>query len=237
VIIQADAKGLETVGVAYLSRDKVMMQELMDGVDLHGVNQAAFNLPTRLIAKTFVFRLIYGGSAYSYANDVNFTHVSTKEKYWQNVIDTFYAKYSGIESWHRDNLKKAMMEKQLVMPTGRIYRFNATPNWKGELVIPETTVKNYPVQGLGADIMSIIRVEFHKRWFEENINGVIVNTVHDSIVVDVPKTELVRVYNLFKEVFENAPRLFEETFGVQFDLPLPTEVSYGNNMKELTEMK
>ena len=38
-IIQCDAKGLEVFCGAYLSQDKVLMQELKDGLDIHGINQ------------------------------------------------------------------------------------------------------------------------------------------------------------------------------------------------------
>ena len=75
MLLQADAKQLEWVGATYFSQDKVAMQEIWDGVDQHADNQSRFGLPSRLIAKTFVFRLIYGGSAYSYAHDPNFRDI------------------------------------------------------------------------------------------------------------------------------------------------------------------
>lgn len=56
MILQADAKALEWVVGAYLSQDKVAMQEIKERVDQHTLNQKAFGLPSRLIAKKFVFR-------------------------------------------------------------------------------------------------------------------------------------------------------------------------------------
>lgn len=231
MIIQADAKGLEWVVGAYLSQDKVAMQEIINKVDQHSLNQEAFNLPSRLIAKTFVFRLMYGGQAYSYANDPNFTPVSTSERYWQKIIDAFYSKYKGLSEWHTKIVQEVVREGKLIMPTGRVYRFKRGD--RGDW--PITTIKNYPVQGLGADIMSIIRVSFMRRFREEGINGVLINTVHDSIVCDVAEHELNRVARLFYNVFEDTPDNFKKIFGIEFNLPLTCEVSYGNNMKELTE--
>lgn len=237
MIINADAKGLEWVGGTYLSQDKVAFDEIWAGVDQHTLNQEAFGLPSRLIAKTFVFRLMYGGSAYSYANDTNFTDVSNKEKFWQEVIDAFYNKYKGMAQWHKAIIKEAVMNKQLVMPTGRICRFELKPNWRGDLVAPETIIKNYPVQGLGADIMSVIRVEFARLFKKEKVKGVLINTVHDSIVCDTENSELQLVNNLFLDVFKRGPELFEKRFHVKFNLPLQCEVGYGNNMKELTTLE
>ena len=106
MLLQADAKALEWVCATYLSQDQTAAKEIWDGTDQHTDNQLRFGLPSRLIAKTFVFRLIYGGSAYSYANDTNFTDVSRSESFWQNVIDEFYNKYQGLGQWHKDIVAK-----------------------------------------------------------------------------------------------------------------------------------
>lgn len=237
MIVNCDAKALEIYCAAYLSRDKIMMQELWDGADMHSANQLAFNLPSRLIAKVLNFRILYGGSAYSFANDPDFTDVSTSEKYWAKKIDAFYNKYTGLRDWHTKIVQEAMQTGQLVMPTGRVYKFEPKRDFKGELKAPETIIKNYPVQGLGADLMSIARVSFYRRFKDVNINGVLVNTVHDSIVVDCNQSEVGQVAKLFHSVFADIPTNFKRLFGVEFDIPLKCEVSVGNNMKELTELK
>jgi len=237
MIVNCDAKALEWVVGAYLSQDKIAREEILAKVDQHTLNQKAFNLPTRLVAKTFVFRLMYGGGAYSYANDPNFTAVSRSEKYWQKVIDAFYEKYTGLRDWHIQIVQEAVQKGQLVMPTGRIYKFELGRDYKGELKAPETIIKNYPVQGLGADLMSIARVSFMKRFKDANINGKLVNTVHDSIVVDCDGRHIQTVAGIFHNVFTDIPTNYKRLFGVEFNLPLACEVSIGNNMKDLTEYK
>lgn len=56
MILHGDAKSLEWVGIVYLSQDKVGIKELWEGFDNHSDNQQRFGLPSRLIAKKFVFR-------------------------------------------------------------------------------------------------------------------------------------------------------------------------------------
>lgn len=56
MLVNVDVKSLEIVVAATLSQDRVLMQELIDGVDIHLMNQNLLNLPSRLIAKLFVFR-------------------------------------------------------------------------------------------------------------------------------------------------------------------------------------
>lgn len=60
MLVNCDVKGLEVVCAAQLSGDKVLSQEIINGEDIHGNNQAAFGLGEgkagRLIAKIFKFR-------------------------------------------------------------------------------------------------------------------------------------------------------------------------------------
>jgi DNA polymerase I-like protein with 3'-5' exonuclease and polymerase domains len=163
LIISVDHKGLEWVTAVFLSQDPVGIQEITDGVDQHADNQARFGLPSRLIAKTFVFRLIYGGSAYSYANDPEFTSVSTNIGFWQAVIDEFYTKYRGVAEWHKQLEERVGQDGFLVTPSGRIYHFKPYQNYKGEWLLPRTLILNYPVQGLGADIVMLSRISLWNR--------------------------------------------------------------------------
>lgn len=213
-LVQADAKGLEVVGVAFLSQDKVLIQEILDGVDQHSDNQKKFGLPSRLIAKIFVFRLIYGGTAYSYANDPEFASVSRDPKFWEGVIEAFYEKYRGIRDWHTSLLRQVGESGIYTSPTGRQFTF--TLNQWGKL--PETTIKNYPVQSLGADIMSIVRVSLYGRMKKLGMKSKLINTVHDSVVADCPDDEVEAFKRLVEEVFADIPANFERVFKVPFNL-------------------
>ena len=96
MIVNGDVKSLEIVVAADLSRDKVLSDEILGKQDIHENNRVAFNLPSRHIAKIFVFKLLYGASSYGFANDPDFFEVSKSESFWQEVIDNYYKKYYGI---------------------------------------------------------------------------------------------------------------------------------------------
>ena len=235
MIVNCDAKQLEVNVAAYLSQDPILLYEVRNKVDLHELNRERFDLPSRLIAKKFKFRLIYGGSAYSYAHDPEFREVGYKEKQWQEVIDEYYKKYSRLAEWHKELIQTAISTNKLVMPTGRVFSYYPKETYKGT-EWPETTIKNYPVQGTGADIMSIIRVDFGRHFRQYKIPGEIVTTVHDSIVVDTPKNNVDKVIQLFYKVFERMPMNFQKLFNVEYNLPIFCEVSVGPNMKDLIEI-
>lgn len=235
MIVNVDAKGLEWVAGTYLSQDKIAFDEIWSDIDQHSLNMETFHLPSRLVAKKFVFRLIYGGTEYSYSVDPDFEFVSTSQQFWKDVIEAFYKKYTGWAEWHNKLMHEATTTGKLVMPTGREYSYS--PNKYGQW--PRTTILNYPVQGLGADIMAIIRVAFYKR-FKANKNikhGLIVSSVHDSIVCDVPEEEIGTVVELYQESFDVAPKLFKQWFNKEFHLPLRCEISVGPNMSNLVEIK
>lgn len=228
MILQADAKQLEWVGATYLSQDPVAIEEIWNEVDQHSDNQQRFGLPSRLIAKTFVFRLIYGGSAYSYANDPNFKDIGG-EDFWQGVIDQFYGKYSGLRDWHNKIFNDAKRDRKLVMPTGRVYNYEPEIKY-GKEQWPRTKILNYPVQGLGADLMAIARVSLKNRLKGlEDIK--LVNTVHDSIIIDFDSTkhDSVQLVTLVDKCFNDVPMNFKKLFGKEFNLPMRVECEVGKD--------
>ena len=231
--MNADASSLEVNCVAYLAQDKVLMDEILNGLEIHSRNQEAFGLPTRLIAKILVFRLVYGGTEHSFARDPDFTPVSKSKDYWAKVIDKFYSKYNGIAAWHTKIIQDVTVNSELILPTGRRFTFERTE--RGDW--PVTTIKNYPVQSLGADIMSIARVDFARRFWDSNIKGELRSTVHDSIVVDVEDKSVDKTTQMFYDVFDSIPRNFKQIFGHEYNLPLSCEVKVGSNLKDLEKVK
>ena len=232
MFLQADAAGIEWVCINYLAQDPVGMEEIHNGVDQHSLNQRTFNLPDRKIAKIFVFRLIYGGSEWSYSADPDFSWISSQPRFWRKRIDAFYDKYRGIKEQHDKWMQEATTTERVTMATGRFYPFGPYVDKKGESQWPRTKIINYPVQGLAADLMSIARVSIKGR-----LDGrcKLVSTVHDSIVVDLPPDDalLRSTTDVFHSVFADIPGNFKRIFDVEFNLPLRCEILMGNNLKDL----
>ena len=241
MLVNLDIKSLEWVTIVWMAQDAVGMAEILQGVDQHGENQRTFGLPERRIAKIFVFRLIYGGSKWAYALDSDFNYISKSPAYWQKVIDKFYEKYSGIQRQHALWIRTVTETGQLVMPTGRVFKFERYPNRRGELEWPRTQILNYPVQGTGHDIVTIARVSLHKRIkADEHLSSRVdfVSTVHDSIVLDVKfdasSKEFTSLVNVILGVFRDVPNNFKLLFKADLNLPIQAEISVGQNLNELT---
>lgn len=235
MLLNADVKALEWFVGTWLAQDKVAYEEIYQGKDQHTDNQTKFNLPSRLIAKVFIFRLIYGGSAYAYANDPEFASVGWSENQWQQAIDAFYEKYKGWAQWHVDIYKTVVENGRIRMPTGRVFEFEPKPSRFGPKW-PRTQILNFPVQGTGADLVAIARTIAYKRFKQENLKSKFVATVHDSILCDCPPEEAKYVGKILLDSIQATPKRFSELFDVNFDLPLTGEVEMGYNYKQMEDI-
>ena len=236
MLVNCDVKSLEVFVAADLSNDRTLKQELLQRLDLHSINQERFKLPDRVTAKRFIFKLLYGATAFGYAQDSDFITVGYSEKQWQKVIDEFYNKYTGIAKWHNTIIDSAKREGFLEIPSGRYYNFRAKKTqygWKW----PTTTIKNYPVQGFGAELVKLARVEFYRRFVESGLEGDFICTIHDSLVVDTPSKNCYNICVMLKESVESTPRLCKEWFDYEFSLPIWCEIQTGMNKKDMTEFK
>lgn len=230
-IVQIDAGQIEWRAAVFLSQDEVGKKELEAGVDMHTENMAKFKLPERVVAKRFLFKLIYGASAYGYAQDPEFTHVSTQEKYWQRVIDATYEKYPGLYRWHVDLVRTAIETGRIEVPSGRVFEFPYASDPK-----ERPKILNYPCQGFSADIMMIARVSAFRRL--KAVKDVkFVSTIHDSLVLDISENNLDFVCSTLYSVFNDLAGNVSKMFNIDFNVPLTSEVSYGPTLGDETEWK
>ena len=216
-----------------LAKDQVGIDEILGGEDTHAKNQEAFGLPSRLIAKIFLFRTIYRGSGWSFANDPDFMHVSTSPDFWDDMNERFYRKYAGINACHTRWKDCIMGGNPIVGPMGRSWSCPPKRDYRGELKVPWTTLTNYPVQGTGADVMMMARIMAKKRIDNANIPCDFISTVHDSIVLDTRTQYLEQLRDIFDGVFAELPSRIRSVFGYEWTTPMACESKFGPNMKEM----
>lgn len=101
---------------------------------------------------------------------------------------------------------------------------------------PITQIKNYPVQGFGADLVMLARIEAKRLIRESGLEALFIQTVHDSLVVDCPEKNVMRVATLLKQAVESVPKLVQQHFSYNFDLPLSCEIQTGQNKLDMKEL-
>jgi DNA polymerase-1 len=234
LLINCDIKGLELVVAADWYDDKTLKQELLEKQDIHANNQARFTLPNRLVSKRFIFKLIYGATAFGYYSDSDFIDVGFSVKRWQSIIDEFYEKYTGIARGHARDIEVVRKQGYLVIPSSRHYAFSPKMR-RGEWEWPLTQIKNYPIQGFGAELVMLFRIELYRMLTHTGIVFKMVQTVHDSVVVDTLKENVPTVARIMHEAIAKVPQLCYNNWSYKFSLPLSVEIQVGPNKKDLTE--
>jgi DNA polymerase-1 len=232
MLIQADAKQLEWRCLAWLANDQVALQEINDDIDFHSKNQETFGLPSRLIAKVYLFRTIYRGSGWSFAHDPAFISVSSSPDFWNDINDKFFRKYTGIDKCHKEWANLVASRQPIISPLGREWLILPNPDGK----LPWTVFTNYPVQGTSADLMSIARVSLFRRMQSRGLKALLVSTVHDSIVLDAPEHEVPAVVKLLYEVFNDIKANVAKIWSVNLPCMFPCEVKVGPNLRDMKKV-
>jgi len=79
-------------------------------------------------------------------------------------------------------------------------------------------------------------VVISRRLKKEKLHDVkLINQVHDSVILDAPPKDVERACELVYNVFNELPKLIENYFGFEFNVPLTGECAYGDNWNSLTK--
>ena len=219
-ILEADFAQLEFRAAAYLSQDGVAIEEVSTGFDVHAytaeVITTAGQPTSRQDAKAHTFAPLYGATG--------FGRTKAEAAYYEHFND----KYQGVADWHTRLAKEAINTRKIRTPSGREFSFpDVTRNARGR-VSHFTQIKNYPVQSFAtADIVPVALLHIDK--LLDGMQSCVVNSVHDSIVIDVHPDEERSVINIIKQTNDDLPNLILMRWGVQFNVPLLLEAKIGYN--------
>ena len=236
MLVKIDAAQLEWRVAVWLSNDQVGINEINNKDDIHANNQVAFGLPPgpagRLISKSYLFRTIFRGSGYAFSHDPNFSHVSSKPAFWDDINLKFYSKYSGLDQWHNSLARLVARRQAIVSPLGRIWNISPLPDGN----LPWTVFSNYPVQGTGADLMAVARVSLWNRLRRAGLQAQLISTVHDDLKLDCPKGEVDQVVSTAMSVFQDLPKNLKKLFGIDLPIPFPGEAYVGKDLLNMEKV-
>ena len=219
-ILEADFAQLEFRAAAFLSQDEVAIEEVSTGFDVHAYTAKVISdagQPTsRQDAKAHTFAPLYGATG--------FGRTKAEAAYYEH----FTEKYKGVASWHSRLAKEAIETQKIKAPSGREYSFPDVVRKASGRVSYFTQIKNYPVQGFATgDIVPLALL--HIDMLLNNMQSCIVNTVHDSIVVDVHPEEERKVLDIIDMTNKELPNLITLRWGIKFNVPLLLESKIGPN--------
>ena len=219
-IMEADFAQLEFRTAAYLSQDETAMKEINNGFDVHSYTAKVITESgqkiTRQEAKAHTFAPLYGATG--------FGRSPAEATYYKQ----FTQKYKGIALWHSRLAKEAVDTRKITTPSGREFSFPLVERRSNGSVTFFTQIKNFPVQSFAtADIVPVVLLDIEKQL--DKLQSCIVNTVHDSIVIDIHPNEEQDVINIIKNTNSNLKDIVDKQFNINLNVPLELEAKIGYN--------
>jgi len=226
-ICEADFAQLEFRTAAYLAQDEVAMEEINTGFDVHSYTAQVISdagQPTsRQEAKAHTFAPLFGATGYgrSKAEEAYYIH--------------FTEKYQGVANWHKNLADEAVRFNKITNVSGRQYAFpDVKRNARGG-VSHFTMIKNYPVQGFATgDVVPVVLIELEERL--KGLRSCLVNTVHDSTVIDIHPEEKDVVLEIIEDMNEGLTNLIEKAYNVKMNVPLLLESKIGPNWLDVRDV-
>lgn len=218
---EADGAQLEFRVGGHLGRDEQIEYDIRHKVDIHSCTRDAINehLPEdeqidRRGAKAYTFRPMYGGGGTT-------EHV-------QKYCDFFAEKYCELHetqtSWAFVAADKGWIETEW----GLRYYFPDVEITKYGNIKGKQQVFNYPIQAFAtAEIIPLALVYF---WYRtRHLDLIITNTVHDSIIAEVPPHEL-EDFQLAaaQSLTYDAYDIIQKLYGIEFSVPLGVGMKLGS---------
>ena len=219
-ILEADFAQLEFRTAAYLSQDATAIKEIEEGFDVHSYTAQVITdagQPTsRQEAKAHTFAPLYGATG--------FGRSEAEASYYEQ----FSSKYEGVAKWHKTLAKEALETGRIKIPSGRSFAFPDVVRRGNGTVSHFTQIKNYPVQAFAtADIVPLVLMTIDNMLM--NMDSCIVNTVHDSIVIDVHPDEVDDVLKIVNSINSEMKNLINTRWNIDFNVPLKLDAKIGDN--------
>ena len=122
-------------------------------------------------------------------------------------------RYSAIREWHDRLCSRAVSEGIISIPSGREYAFPYAKRFPTGGVSGATKIKNYPVQGFATtDIVPIAFIETAKQFRVRGLQSILINEVHDELVVDCHPDEFQEVVDTLQFVMTNMKTYLKDYF-------------------------
>lgn len=221
-ITEADYKALEYRCAVSLARDEAGKADINSGVDAHTVTKDIIGC-NRQDAKPHTFKPLYGGS--------------TGSEREQEYYTFFLSKHSGIAKWHESLQNEAIRDKRIKLPTGREYAFPLAKRLFHGGSTFGTQIKNYPVQGFATgDIVPIACVIVVEEIIARKLRSVVINEVHDNLIVDTYPGEEEVIQRLLKRRMEGVAEILMAEWGYDMWVPLTVELKSGKNNLDMQEI-
>lgn len=256
MIVQVDYSQLEVVWQAFVSGDRNLKKGIIEGIDFHcarlakkegvpyeevvrlcKVEEDPVWVMKRKNIKVFTFQRAYGAGAKAIAASTGMPKYEVEA-----LIKNELEMYPQVEK-HFEHVRAAAKRNSAAMSDGEMVGFyqsltkrayaykyyENTFNKNNEKSMSPTQLRNYDIQGgaTGDLVPAYVYHLFMRVHHSKNKDKVfIINTIHDSIMLDIHKDLLYGVCTVLKDCMQDVSVL-KNSLGIDFDIPLKVDVEYG----------
>jgi len=220
-MVTADYSGCELRILAELSGDSAFVRTFKRGGDLHAivateifgksVTKNRF-VDLRERAKAINFGLAYGMGAGGLALVTGMTIEASEQ-----LLATYFRAYPEVRRYLEDSANQALKQGYSQTIGGRRLYFDVADDPQARAA-QARVAKNMPIQGTNADMLKIAMATIRKRLKREGLDAMIVNCVHDEILVEAADGDAHDVADVVAEEMIKAGEIFIKKVPVLVDV-------------------
>lgn len=227
LLLSADYSQIELRILAHYADDAILIESFKQDQDVHartasevfGVATDQVSAELRRQAKVINFGIIYGMSAFGLSRELGIT-----QKMAQSYIDHYFTRYSGVRQYMERSVAEARATQRSTTLLGRLRLLPDILSTNPALrQFAERTAINTPIQGTAADLIKVAMIRTAEELAARQLQTVMLLSVHDEIVFEVPFDELEIIKHMVPAIMENVWAL---------KVPLKANVAWGSNWAE-----
>ncbi len=227
VLLTADYSQFELRILAHITHEPRLIEAFTHDEDIHTITAASlFNIPVaevtkeqRRLAKTVVYAVLYGQSAFGLAQVTGMSNSEAAE-----FIKRYHETFPRIKDYVESTLEQARKQGYVNTLYGRKRFF---PDMRmlshNERQALEREAINMPIQGGNADLIKIAMLRIQHTLNEKHLKTRMILQVHDELIFEVPTEELGQAKYYVKHLMENVATL---------DVPIKVEEKVGKSWFE-----
>lgn len=231
-LLTADYSQIELRILAHITHEPRLVEAFNANEDIHTITAASlFNIALaevtkdqRRLAKTVVYAVLYGQSAFGLAQITSMSPGEASE-----FIKRYHETFPRIKEYVERTLNQARKQGYVNTMYGRKRFF---PDMAGlpfnERQALEREAINMPIQGSNADLIKIAMINIQHAIAQQHLRTRMILQVHDELVFEVPDDEMDTARKLVRREMEDVVKLL---------VPIKVEMKAGRNWYEAETME
>jgi hypothetical protein len=215
----------------------------MEDLQAKGKGEEAKQLDLkRRIGKTCNFLTGYGGGAFGLQTTLANSKIYLPLEECEDILESFFESYPTLRKYLGQYKEFILDNGVAVSLFGRVRIFDEVDSNDNEQRSKALRAGcNHLIQATASDMMLICLCVIEDAMREQNLESMLVSTVHDSLVVDAVQEELPVIHDIVYTVVNHIPEVLRMLFGDSFDtswmiVPFAGDCEAGLDYKNLNKV-